>query len=81
MLGFTQEELGSLVGVSAVTLSRWENEVQTPAPFAVSLLEQFARAKDPPLVAFEARRRLQAHGPVVALYHLLKAVLEPAGEV
>ncbi len=77
MLGFTQEELGSLVGVSTVTLSRWENGVQAPSPFAVALFEHFARAPDPALAAFEARRRLQSQGPIIALYHLLKVVLEP----
>jgi transcriptional regulator with XRE-family HTH domain len=47
--GFTQQELASLLGVSSVTLSRWETGARNPS---FELLERFAQMVEKPLSFF-----------------------------
>lgn len=44
-LNLTQAQLGQLLGVHAVTISRWEHGHERPSPHNAHLLETFRTAK------------------------------------
>lgn len=55
VMGYTQEQFSTLVGVSFSTLNRWENGRMQPSPLAIkqvdSVVEQLSCASDPTLQA------------------------------
>ena len=70
-LGLTQPQLGQLLGVHWVTVSKWERGLLAPDAYRSALLERFARTasqKAPPSNAGEV---LVALGLVAALLLLL----------
>ena len=43
-LGFTQRELGELIGVNQVTVNRWENGKYKPSKLALEKLNKLTRS-------------------------------------
>lgn len=81
MLGLTQVELASMLGVHALTVSKWEREVATPSPYQHALLVQCGRAAVARPDLGETLTELlpmPEAGPVYALYVVL---LEAFGEL
>jgi transcriptional regulator with XRE-family HTH domain len=79
-LGLTQTQLGQLLGVHPLTVSKWEREVLSPSPHQEALLRSFQAAqKRDSEIGDEVGRLLVAAGVAVALYHLLKAAFGGKG--
>lgn len=55
LLGYTQEQFSTILGVSFSTLNRWENARMQPSPLALKQVEnafaQLSNASDPRLQA------------------------------
>lgn len=77
-LGLTQTQFAALLGVHAITVSRWESGTQVPTPYQLGLIQQFG-------VASRRKRRgvdediatvLVTAGAIAGLYLLLKWALE-----
>lgn len=75
-LGLSQAQFASLLGVHAVTVSRWENETQHPTPYQMGLIQQFGRAAQRKEVATQVAAILVTAGAIAGLYFLLKWALE-----
>lgn len=77
MLGLTQVQLGQLLGVHPLTVSRWERNELTPTLHQQALLESFLKArrsKDD--IGQTVANLLVTAGVVLALYALLRAAVE-----
>ena len=73
-LGLSQAQLGELLGVHTLTVSRWERGLLQPTAHQVTLLESFGAArKANKKVGDEARDALIAVGVVAALLILFSA--------
>lgn len=68
-LGVPQHVLGALLGVSTITVSRWERAAMLPTPWQVGALEALERAAA--RGAISAAERVAALGPIAALAELL----------
>ncbi|WP_348652731.1 helix-turn-helix domain-containing protein [Polyangium sp. 6x1] len=75
-LGLSQAQFASLLGVHAVTVSRWENSAQHPTPYQVGLIQQFGRAARRKDVATQVAAVLVTAGAIAGLYFLLKWALD-----
>ena len=66
-------QLAQVLGLHAVTLSRWETEAPSavPSEYEEQLLRRFDCTQDPEKAGFEAARLLVRKGPIDALHHLL----------
>jgi transcriptional regulator with XRE-family HTH domain len=71
-LGFTQPQLAGVLGVTRITVSRWESGGQMPPPRLIELLRLFEQAADPLLAGFEASRILRESGGLRAQYFLMQ---------
>lgn len=79
-LGLTQAQLAQLMGVHALTVSKWERGVGSPTPHQAALLDSFAKAaKKQPGIGETVAALLVGAGFAFALYHLLKAAFEGGG--
>lgn len=73
-LGLSQAQLAQLLGVHALTVSKWERGLLQPSPYQASLLESFAKARKTNRdIGSEAGELLLTVGAVVALAALLSA--------
>jgi DNA-binding transcriptional regulator YiaG len=92
LLDITQSELAQLLGIHALTVSKWEREKLTPTAYQGSILSNLHRAAQKGLVAtWEGTDRrvsgaelgrvalqlMADRGAVVALYILLHASQHP----
>ena len=76
-LGITQAQLAQLLGVHALTVSKWERGVGAPTPHQAALLDSFAKAtKKQPGIGATVAALLVGAGLAFALYELLKAAFE-----
>ena len=77
VLGLTQTQLGQLLGIHSLTVSKWERGVLTPSPYQMAMLDSFKKAGErKPLVGGTVVALLVGAGIAAALYLLLKAALE-----
>lgn len=75
-LGLSQAQLAALLGVHALTISKWERGLLRPTPHQEALLASFAKARNAnKSIGDEAKNALIAAGVVVALYILLSAAV------
>lgn len=75
-LGLSQAQLAALLGVHALTVSKWERGLLRPTAHQEALLSSFAKAGNAnKTVGDEAKNALIAAGVVVALYILLNAAV------
>jgi DNA-binding XRE family transcriptional regulator len=73
-LGWSQNTLSQVLGVSWVTISRWECGRLSPSAYTHTLLQCFAEAaKRRPAIGEVAARVLAERGAIAALYELLRA--------
>ena len=73
-LGYTQQQLGAILGVHAMTVSSWENQRSKPPPHHTALMRAFdLAAQRDPNAAEMALTEITAHGFARALYRLLSA--------
>lgn len=43
VLGLTQQQLSDVIGISVVTISRWERDAFIPSPMAIEKLNQLKK--------------------------------------
>ena len=78
-LGLTQAQLATLLGVHALTLSKWERGVLAPSPYQAALMQSFAQSQQQePDVGAIVGGVLLAAGVGAALFLLLKPAFEDA---
>lgn len=66
--------MAQLLGVHAMTVSRWEREALRIPPYQEALIAAFDRAvQNVPAVGHSAERLLRTEGVARALYTLLRA--------
>ena len=76
-LGLTQTQLGQLLDVHSLTVSKWERGLLTPKPYQSAMLDSFKKAgKRKPEVGSAVVTLLVGAGIAAALYLLLKAAME-----
>jgi putative transcriptional regulator len=78
-LGLTQEQLGQLLGVHSLTVSKWERgDRLSPQPYQMALLSSCSQAvTNQPNIGRTIAQLLVGAGIGIALYHLLKAAFHP----
>lgn len=77
-LGLTQTELGLLLNLHTVTMSRWESGLYSPDGHRVALMEAFERAsKQSPDSVVSIKQMLVTRGSVETTYVLLRAAFDP----
>lgn len=75
-LGLTQAEFGQLMGVHAMTVSKWERGETSPTPYQLNLFEQFVQgAKEQQDVKNTLKALLIGAGVAVAIALLLKHLI------
>ncbi len=78
-LRLTQAQFATLLGVHALTVSKWERGQLTPSPYHVALMQSFGRSqRREPDVGALVGGALLAAGVGAALYLLLKPAFEEA---
>ena len=76
-LGVTQTEFANLLGVHALTVSKWERGLLRPTPYQEALIASFRRAADrKPDIGEVVAAALVGAGVGVALYYLLSAAFD-----
>jgi predicted transcriptional regulator len=79
-LGLTQEQLGSVLGLSSQTIVRWEKGRGRPSAWAETILLRFESAlcrDGEARPAHNLAQRYAAHGPVHVLAFLLSLTEDP----
>ena len=72
-LGLTQAELAQLLGVHAVTVSRWETGPNfQPPPYQMALLSEFQKAAEAEAFDRTLKNLLVSAGIVAVIFLLLK---------
>ncbi len=71
-LRLSQAELGQLVGVHAMTVSKWERGVLEPNPYQLALLERFTLAPVGGVSPPPVKRLLASSGAPAAIAWLLQ---------
>ncbi len=74
-LGLTQAEFGQLMGVHAMTVSKWERGETSPTPYQLNLFEQFAQGAKEQEVKSTLKTILIGAGVAVAIALLLSHLL------
>lgn len=74
-LGLSQAEFAQLLGVHAMTVSKWERGIAQPTPYQAALMEQFDRAAQAKReeAQEQVKKFLIGAGVVAALVWLLTA--------
>ncbi len=75
-LKLTQAQFASLLGVHAITVSRWESALLSPTPYQMGLMEKFAEAARHKESKDDIATILVTAGVVAALFLLLKLALD-----
>lgn len=75
-LRLSQSQFASLLGVHAVTVSRWETGAQSPTPYQAGLISQFGEAAKKERVVKEIGTILVTAGAITGLFFLLKWAME-----
>lgn len=72
-LGFTQSTMAELLGVHAMTVSRWERGLLPVPPYQAALITAFDQAvRNARAIGPSAERLLRTEGVARALYILLR---------
>ena len=73
-LGLTQAELAQLLGVHAVSVSRWETDANfQPPPYQMALLGEFRKAAEAEAFDRTLKNLLVSAGIVAVIFLLLQA--------
>lgn len=75
-LGLSQAEFAQLLGVHAMTVSKWERGLGQPNAYQLALLGDFRKAAHKKKVDKELKTVLVVSGIAAAIYLLLKASRE-----
>ncbi len=78
-LGLTQPQLAQLLGVHALTVSKWERGILTPSVHQATMLQSFGKAAKKPDVGDAAAQALVTAGVALALFLLLEAAFGKKG--
>ena len=79
LLGMNQDRFGIILGVSYVTIFRWERGVVEPSLYRMLLIRAFKEAhRKCKTISEEANITMSQYGVIKALYVLLKAAVEPS---
>ncbi len=77
LLGLSQAKLGTLLGMSTVTVMRWENGSSTPSACTEAMLRLFVRAEThAPGIGRQASSLAEREGLLAALELLLRVALD-----
>lgn len=80
-LGMTQAQLGQLLGVHPLTVSKWERGQLNPSPHQAALLQSFIKAKqNQPDIGDIVIGLLVGAGVALAIYAILKAAFGNEGK-
>lgn len=77
-LGLTQAEFGQLLGVHAMTVSKWERNETSPTPYQLNLFEQFIEGAKTQEVKSSLKTLLIGAGVAVAIAMLLSHLIGKA---
>jgi DNA-binding transcriptional regulator YiaG len=80
-LRLTQAQFAALLGVHAVTISRWEIGAQSPTPYQDGLIQRFGIASKRRSTADEIAMVLVTAGAIAGLFFLLQGALTKEEEV
>lgn len=81
-LGMTQVQLGLLLGVHSLTISKWERDRLIPAPYHQAILETgLAAVKNQPGIGAVVTSTLATSGVPRALYEMLRAAFDSDGNL
>lgn len=72
VLGLNQDKFGQLLGIHAMTVSKWERGVLRPTPYQIAMMEAFNKAARKEEIKRTLKNILVAAGVVAAVYLLLK---------
>ena len=76
-LGMTQAQLGQLMGVHPLTVSKWERGILKPSPHQQALLTSFRKAREnQPDIGDVVVGLLVGAGVALAIYAVLKAAFD-----
>ena len=73
LLGLNQAQFAQLMGVHAITVSKWESGITSPTDYQVAFLSQYRVAAKEKKVREELKGVLIAAGVIAAVILLLKA--------
>jgi putative transcriptional regulator len=71
LLGLNQAQFGQLMGVHAITVSKWEGGITSPTDYQVAFLSQYRVAAKDKQVRDELKNVLVAAGVIAAVFLLL----------
>lgn len=72
-LNLSQAEFGNLLGVHAMTVSKWERDILKPNSYQMALMQQFRATADSKKVDDTVKNLLIGAGIVAALFWLLNS--------
>ncbi len=75
-LGLKQAEFASILGVHAVTVSRWESDQLLPTAYQLGLIHKFAEAARRQEAKNEIATIIVTAGAIAGLFFLLKLALD-----
>jgi transcriptional regulator with XRE-family HTH domain len=75
-LKLSQSQFAMLLGVHAVTVSRWETGAQSPTPYQTGLIQEFSKAAKRKQAVNNIATVLVTAGAIAGLFFLLKWALE-----
>lgn len=73
LLGLNQAQFGQLMGVHAITVSKWESEITAPTAYQEAFLSQYRVAAKEKQVRDDLKGVLIAAGVIAAVILLLTA--------
>lgn len=73
LLGLNQAQFAQLMGVHAITVSKWESGITSPTDYQTAFLGQYRLAAKDKQVREELKTLLFTAGVIAAVYFLLKA--------
>ena len=80
-LNMTQAQLGQLLGVHPLTVSKWERDILKPSPHQQAMLTSFKKAKDNrPDIGDIVVGLLVGAGVALAIYVILEAAFGGKGK-
>lgn len=73
LLGLNQAQFGQLMGVHAITVSKWESGITSPSDYQLAFLSQYRIAAKNEQVREDLKNVLVAAGVIAAVIFLLNA--------